>query len=651
MQGSWNRGRLGRIALALALAGLLVPNLVSNSVSIVRAADYAVPSFNIIADDPSEIRPDVGGDKVVWQDGGSGGGELADANVRLATFGEDHSGEKVNEGSDNSKRPRTDGASVVWTEQDIGPTGLDIKGYNIDDDDHFNVQTGPDDQDFPDVSGDRVVYQDEHSGNWDIKGYNIGDDDHFNVEDQGDDQIHPAIDGSLVCWEDYRDGGSNPNIFCRDVDGGDPERITNTDDATWPDVSGQNVVFVRGDSGDQSIYLYNREDHTMTKISTPSGHSRNHPRISGNLVVWMDERDGTGKQDIWGYDISTEQEFLVDDQDDDQFDPAIDGLNIAWTDESHSGDIRGGTLVITGAATATPEGTPVPPTPSGPLVPPPTVPHDNRYFPQTGFRVDNDVIFDFFNKRGSIDTFGFPVSRTLIIKGVPTQIFQRQVIEIGPDGNARLPNLLDAGLMPVNQINGSTFPAPDPAVIAGAPQPGSPNYDTAIIQYIQAHSPETFNGQPVKFFTTFNNFVTCADAFPDGDCQPNFLPGFNLQVIGSVTSAPTPDPANGGFIYLRFQRTILHYRSDCQCTNALLLADYFKSVITGNNLPGDLDNEMQALSSPYLRQYNNGVQGGMNHPDLLPGSNMQNAFAPGLVYGPFQHGAGLEAPPLSALLQ
>ena len=42
-------------------------------------------------------------------------------------------------------------------------------------------------------------------------------------------------------------------------------------------------------------------------------------------------------------------------------------------------------------------------------------------------------------------------------------------MQLWPDGGVHTLNLLDAGLLPYTRINGSTFPAPDPAVIGATP--------------------------------------------------------------------------------------------------------------------------------------------------------------------------------------
>ena len=253
-------------------------------------------------------------------------------------------------------------------------------------------------------------------------------------------------------------------------------------------------------------------------------------------------------------------------------------------------------------------------------------PADPRYFAQTGYRIDNDAFWNFFQGRGGIPTFGYPVSRTFKLVGFQVQIFQRLVMQLQPDGSVQTLNLLDPGLMPYTKINGSTYPAPDPAVVAATPPVSDPNYNTAIIAFTQQVAPDTFEGQPVNYYTTFSTTVTCDDAFPNQPCQDNLLPGLNLQIWGAPTSNPTYDPTNHNFIYQRFQRSIMHYDATCQCTQGLLLADYFKSIITGENLPLDLDAE--ARTSIYYKQYDPSKPLWIARPQQLTDSDLTNAFTP-----------------------
>jgi len=246
---------------------------------------------------------------------------------------------------------------------------------------------------------------------------------------------------------------------------------------------------------------------------------------------------------------------------------------------------------------------------------------DPRFFSQTGFRIDNDTFWDFFQHRGAVRTFGYPVSRQFKLDGFPVQIYQREVMQLWPDGSVHTLNLLDAGLLPFTNINGSTFPAPDPSVINSTPTPNDPDYATKIVQFVQQQAPDTFQGEQVNFGTTFNTTVAQSDS---PDTPSGLLPLFDLDVWGAPTSHPAIDPNNHNFIYQRFQRGIMHYDKGCGCTQGLLLADYLKSVITGQNLPPDLAAQVQ--TSRFYKQYAPGKPGSLARPNDLPGSDLTSAF-------------------------
>ena len=251
---------------------------------------------------------------------------------------------------------------------------------------------------------------------------------------------------------------------------------------------------------------------------------------------------------------------------------------------------------------------------------------DPRFFSQTGYRVDLDPFWTFFQGRGGVRTFGYPVSRVFKLDGFQVQIFQRIVVQLQPDGSVATLNLLDPGLMPYTQINGSTFPAPDPAIAGQTPLVSDPDYATKIIQFTQDNAPNDFEGDAVNFYQTFTSTVTYDDAFPNGDGPDSLVPLFNLQIWGAPTSRPAVDPNNHDFVYQRFQRGIMHFDKNCGCTQGLLLADYLKSILTGQNLPPDL--EAQARTSKYYHQYSPGQPLSIARPNELIGSDLTNAFTP-----------------------
>jgi len=249
-----------------------------------------------------------------------------------------------------------------------------------------------------------------------------------------------------------------------------------------------------------------------------------------------------------------------------------------------------------------------------------------RYFPETGFSITNDAFWEYFQRRGGTRIFGYPVSREFLFLGTPVQFFQRLIMQQQPDGSVTTLNLLDQGLMPYNRINGSTFPEVDPGLKAETPRLEEPGYAERMVEFVRRVAPDEWNGLPVNFGSTFFNTVSYVDAFPYQDGDPNLMPLIDLEIWGAPTSWPAYDPNNRGFVYQRFQRGIMHYDDSCGCTQGLLLADYFKAILTGANLPPDLAE--QAQGSRFYRQYDNSQPDGLRQPELLPASNLHNAFEP-----------------------
>ena len=253
-----------------------------------------------------------------------------------------------------------------------------------------------------------------------------------------------------------------------------------------------------------------------------------------------------------------------------------------------------------------------------------------RYFAETGFAVDNDAFWDYFTHRAGIRTLGYPISRTFRFLGYPTQFFQRLILQEVPGQGAQPMNLLDPGLLPYSRINGSSFPPVMEEVKAATPKEGDPGYDIRVIDFVREYAPNQLNGKRVGFFDAFIGSVVSRDAFPEGDEHPELLPLLDLEIWGVPTSRPAPDPNNTDFVYLRFQRGIMHYQGqDTQgrpITEGILLGDWFKSLLTGQNLPADLEAQARADNSPYLRQYDRTKLSWVARPEQLPDTDLSFAF-------------------------
>ncbi len=286
----------------------------------------------------------------------------------------------------------------------------------------------------------------------------------------------------------------------------------------------------------------------------------------------------------------------------------------------------------TPTAGATGTATPGPTTTPAPVASAPALPHDARYFNETRFRIDDDNIYSYFQARGMVESFGFPVSRTFTFLGCSVQVFQRQIAQ-RCGNNVALMNVLDPEIFPYTRVNGSVFPAADDSLKNSTPPVSAANYATAILDFVRANAPDNFQGQPVNFGLTFFNTVSPQQA---GTSDPNLIGLFDLEIWGAPISRPAPDPGNSNFIYQRFQRGIMHY-AGTQGTRGILLADYVKQIMIGPTLPPGaganpnlpVDLQQQAAGTRFFAQYCPGGTRWLCRPNEMPDSDLTFAFEPG----------------------
>ncbi|HEX5414372.1 MAG TPA: N-acetylmuramoyl-L-alanine amidase [Chloroflexota bacterium] len=248
------------------------------------------------------------------------------------------------------------------------------------------------------------------------------------------------------------------------------------------------------------------------------------------------------------------------------------------------------------------------------------------YFPQTGYSIDDPNFANYFQRRGGLSAFGYPVSRKFTFLGFPVQIFQRGVMQLYPDGHVQLLNLLDPSLFPYTHVNGAVFPAVDQAFANSAPAVGTPGYNLKVLNWISTNTPDSWNGMPVAFRRSFFNAVSGSDAFPGRKPDPGLLTGFDIELWGLPTSKPSYDPTNKKFVYQRFQRGILHFDQTHNTTQGILLADYFKSILMGEDLPADL--AAAAKASPFYGQYDPLQPQWVGRSAQLKDTNLTLAFEP-----------------------
>ena len=214
---------------------------------------------------------------------------------------------------------------------------------------YYDTQTGkrdmvanvPGDQNNPDISGGKIVWDDSRNGCSDIYSYDITSGKEDIVYSSGSNKFHPAISNDVVVFEDYgtddiRDigykkaGGTNRPVFIEE----------NSLDKANPDVDGDWIVYQQLDDGreDWNIYAYNIATQQLVQV-TRDPQPQQMPRISGDLITWEDHRNG--KWDIFMYNLKKDLTTAVTFDDVDDREPSISGSNIVWTrfEQDGSSDI------------------------------------------------------------------------------------------------------------------------------------------------------------------------------------------------------------------------------------------------------------------------------------------------------------------------
>ena len=245
----------------------------------------------------------------------------------------------------------------------------------------------------------------------------------------------------------------------------------------------------------------------------------------------------------------------------------------------------------------------------------PEIAHDERYFSETGYRIDSDPIWSYFVARGRVPVFGFPVSRTFSLLGCQVQIFQRHIAQSCAGRDVSLMNLLDPDIFPYERVNGSNLPAADAGLKAETPTVGTPGYGPAIVDFVRSSVPDSFEGLAVGFGRTFFGVLPGDNAMLD------------LEIWGAPISRPHRDPGNANFVYQRFQRGIMHFDAASGRSQGLLLADYVKSILRGRDLPADL--AQAARGSKYFAQYCPGAARWVCRAGELSATDLTFAFEPG----------------------
>lgn len=152
------------------------------------------------------------------------------------------------------------------------------------------------------------------------------------TNDTSANHFNPAVSKGRIAFTVQPLMSGNSDIYVYDIAAGTTTRVTNTGSASLEDMDSTTVVYTDSVGGNLNIFYTDVTDasHTANQLTTDPA-SQSNPAISGNTVVWEDNRAAT-RTDIYGATIGASGEFIVTSAAATQHLPAISSGLVAWED-------------------------------------------------------------------------------------------------------------------------------------------------------------------------------------------------------------------------------------------------------------------------------------------------------------------------------
>ncbi len=231
----------------------------------------------------------------------------------------------------DQREPAIDGFKVVWSEKIDGYWQIVL--YDLEMQSRRQITSDAFDHIRPSISGDKVIWWQGEAGGADFIG-GMDCTTGLPLALPITRVAQPKIDHARIVWSGNIDTVSliNP-IVLFDVNTQVTETIVQTRGGFWPDVSGDIVVWMDLRNGTPDIYGYDLQSKQEFEVVVADGEQAM-PNTDGRFVVWQDARrdPGSNDYDIFGYDMREHREFVVSARKGDERSPKVDGDYVVWFD-------------------------------------------------------------------------------------------------------------------------------------------------------------------------------------------------------------------------------------------------------------------------------------------------------------------------------
>lgn len=184
----------------------------------------------------------------------------------------------------------------------------------------------------PSIDGNILAYKEFDGSSWDVYVSNIETGITKRLTEAGGDG--PSVDKGKVVYLAREEGEYHAYVY--DTRKDEAIRISTTP-SQWVDISGDTVVWSdnREPANANDVFAFDLKSGNTTQI-TDDRFDQQNPSIYKNLVVWSDNRGGNGNLDIFVYDMKTRETRQLTTAACNQHHPKISGNYVTWADERHS---------------------------------------------------------------------------------------------------------------------------------------------------------------------------------------------------------------------------------------------------------------------------------------------------------------------------